>query len=146
VRGSGFGFDRALERIGVERRLYTAGENKARLDPFSPERPEDVAFAQALMADLHERFKAWVRLRRGSRLVGAEAGLFDGGFMLGERALPLGLIDRLGDLDAVLREVGGDRAEARLFRPRRRGLFARLPRLAIDAVLDALQARAGPRF
>jgi ClpP class serine protease len=146
VRGGGFGFDRALERVGVERRLYTAGANKARLDPFSPERPEDVVFLQALMADLHERFKAWVRLRRAARLVGAEGEVFDGGFMLGERALALGLIDRFGDLDSVVREVGGERAEVRLFRPRRRGLLGRLPRLVLDAWLDAVEARQAPRF
>jgi ClpP class serine protease len=146
VRGGGFGFDRALERLGVERRLYTAGTNKARLDPFSPQRPEDIAFLKALMADLHERFKAWVRQRRGARLVGAEGEVFDGGFMLGERALALGLIDRFGDLDSVVREVGGERAEARLFRPRRRGLLGRLPRLLLDAWLDAAEARQAPRF
>ncbi len=146
VRGGGFGFDRALERLGVQRRLYTAGENKARLDPFSAERPEDVAFAQALMADLHERFKAWVRTRRGGRLRGAEGELFDGGFVLGDRALALGLIDRFGDLDAVLREVGGERARAQPFRPRRRGLLSRLPRLAVEALVEAVEARAGPRL
>jgi signal peptide peptidase SppA len=146
VRGGGFGFDRALERVGVQRRLYTAGEHKARLDPFSPERPEDVAFAQALMADLHVHFKDWVRTRRGARLVGAEAELFDGGFVLGERALALGLIDRFGDLDGVVREIGGERARAQVFRPRRRSLLGRLPRLAVDAVLEALEARSGPRL
>ena len=87
VVGGGFGFTGALARLGVERRLYTAGENKARLDPFSPERPEDVAFVQRLMADLHERFKAWVRDRRGARLQGDEARLFDGSFFLGDEAL-----------------------------------------------------------
>jgi ClpP class serine protease len=146
VRGGGFGFDRALDRLGVQRRLYTAGENKARLDPFSPERPEDVAFAQALMADLHARFKDWVRTRRGTRLVGAEQAVFDGGFVLGDRALALGLIDRFGDVDGVVRAIGGERARAQVFRPRRRGLLGRLPRLAVDAVLDAVEARSGPRL
>ena len=93
VRGGGFGFPDLLARIGVERRLYTAGANKARLDPFSPEKPEDVAFVQELLDALHERFKDWVRTRRGGRLKGDEAALFDGSFMLGERALEVGLID-----------------------------------------------------
>ena len=65
VRGGGFGFPDMLARFGVERRLYTAGSNKARLDPFSPEKPEDVAFVQELLDALHERFKGWVRTRRG---------------------------------------------------------------------------------
>jgi ClpP class serine protease len=146
VRGGGFGFDRVLDRLGVQRRLYTAGENKARLDPFSPERPEDVAFVQALLADLHIRFKDWVRTRRGARLTGAEQEVFDGSFVLGSRALALGLIDRFGDLDGVVRELGGERAEAQLFRPRRRGLLGRLPRMAVDAVFDSLEARSGPRL
>ncbi len=146
VRGGGFGFDRVLDRLGVQRRLYIAGANKARFDPFSPEREDDVAFARALMADLHTRFKDWVRTRRGARLKATEQEVFDGGFVLGERALALGLIDRFGDLDGVVREIGGERAEAQVFRPRRRSLLARLPRMAADAVFDSLESRSGPRL
>ncbi len=146
VRGGGFGFDRVLDRLGVQRRLYTAGANKARFDPFSPERKEDVAFARALMADLHVRFKDWVRTQRGDRLKGDEAEVFDGSFCLGDRALALGLIDRFGDLEAVVRDIGGERAEPQVFRPRRRGLLGRLPRMAVDGVFDALEARAGVRL
>jgi signal peptide peptidase SppA len=150
VIGGGFGFDAAIARLGVQRRLYTAGENKARLDPFSPERPQDAAFVRALLADLHERFKAWVRERRGLRLKGDEAAVFDGGWMLGERALALGLVDRLGDLDALVREIGGPRARPRSFRPRRRWpLLGRLPRLfvheAMEAALEVAEARRGPQ-
>jgi signal peptide peptidase SppA len=148
VVGGGFGFPELLRRAGVERRLYTAGENKSRLDPFSPERPEDVAFTQALMADIHARFKGWVRDRRGARLRADEGAVFDGSFFLGDRALELGLIDALGTLDETLRELGGEAARARLFRPRRRrGLLGRLPRLlargVADAALDAWDARRG---
>ncbi len=146
VVGGGFGFDRALDRLGVQRRLYTAGANKARLDPFSPERKDDLVFVRALMADLHTRFKDWVRTRRGARLKGAEAEVFDGSFMLGDRALVLGLIDRFGDLDAVVREIGGERGKAQVFRPRRRGLLSRLPGMAVEAVLNSLEARSGPRL
>ena len=133
VRGGGFGFPDLLQRMGIERRLYTAGENKARLDPFSPENPEDVAFLQELLDALHTRFKDWVRSRRGDRLKAEEAKLFDGSFMLGEQALQAGLIDGLGDVDSLVRTLGGDRAVARRFTPRRRGLLRALPRL-----LDAL--------
>jgi ClpP class serine protease len=142
VRGGGFGFPDMLARFGVERRLYTAGTNKARLDPFSPERPEDVAFAQDLLDELHERFKSWVRTRRSGRLKGEEAALFDGSFMLGERALVCGLIDGLADLDTEVRRLGGDRAVARVFRPKRRGLLGRLPRMLADGVLEAAEERA----
>lgn len=146
VRGGGFGFDRVLDRLGVQRRLYTAGENKARFDPFSPERKDDVAFARALMSDLHGRFKDWVRTRRGARLKGAENEVFDGSFVLGDRALALGLIDRFGDLESVVREIGGARAAPRVFRPRRRGLLGRLPRMAVTALVEALEARPGFRL
>ncbi|HUB15000.1 MAG TPA: S49 family peptidase [Acetobacteraceae bacterium] len=141
VRGGGFGFPDLLRRIGVERRLYTAGENKARLDPFSPENPNDVAFVQALLDTLHARFKDWVRTRRGNRLQADETGLFDGSFMLGEQALAAGLIDGLGDVDSLVRTLGGEKAVARRFAPRRRGLLRALPRLMVDAMLDAAAER-----
>ncbi|MFO1027395.1 MAG: S49 family peptidase [Acetobacteraceae bacterium] len=142
VIGGGFGFPDLLARIGVERRLYTAGRNKARLDPFSPEKPEDVAFVQDLMDKLHARFREWVVQRRGSRLSGDLDTLFDGSFMLGEQAKERGLIDGFGTVDSLVKQLAGDRARARRFAPRRRGLLARLPRLGVDAVLDALEDRA----
>ena len=142
VRGGGFGFPDLLARVGVERRLYTAGANKARLDPFSPEKPDDVAFVQALLDELHERFKAWVRERRSGRLKGDETALFDGSFMLGERALEAGLVDGFSDIDSLVRRLGGDKARARVLRPRRRGLLGRLPRVAADAMLDAIEERS----
>lgn len=141
VRGGGFGFSALLDRMGVERRLYTAGAHKARLDPFLPEEPDDVAFVQTLLHELHERFKSWVRDRRQGRLRADEAALFDGSFMLGERALTLGLIDGLADVDALVRELGGDTARPNVLRPRRRGLLRMLPRMAIDAALDAIEER-----
>lgn len=142
VRGGGFGFPDMLTRIGVERRLYTAGTNKARLDPFSPEKPEDVAFVRELLDALHERFKTWVRTRRGARLKGDEAAVFDGSFMLGERGLELGLIDGFADIDSLVRRLGGDKARTRVFRPRRRGLLRRLPGMTADAILDAIEERS----
>jgi signal peptide peptidase SppA len=142
VRGGGFGVADLLARLGVEHRLYTAGENKARFDPFSPERPEDVAFARAMLDALHTRFKDWVRSRRGARLTGDEGAVFDGSFMLGDRALELGLIDGFSDLDALVRQLGGERAVVRRFSPKRPGLLKRLPRLAIDTAFDALEDRA----
>lgn len=142
VVGGGFGFPDLLHRLGVERRIYTSGTNKARLDPFSPEKPEDVAFVKDLMDKLHDRFKDWVRTRRGTRLKASEASLFDGGYMLGDQALALGLIDGLSTIDDLVRDLGGDRARPRRFAPKRAGLLARLPRLGMDVVLDALEDRS----
>lgn len=141
VRGGGFGFPRVLERLGVEYRSYKAGENKTRFDPFTPERPEDVAFAADLMGALHERFKDWVRTRRGARLKADESALFDGGFMLGERALAVGLIDGLNDVDSLVRLIGGEKATTKRFEQRKKGLLGRIPGLAMDSMLDAVEAR-----
>ncbi len=143
VVGGGFGFPDLLGRLGVERRIYTAGTNKARLDPFSPEKAEDVAFAKDLMEKLHARFKDWVRVRRGQRLKGRDDAVFDGSYMLGEEARKLGLIDGFATVEELVRDLGGDRARPRRIAPKRPRLALRLPRLAVDAVLDALQERIG---
>jgi signal peptide peptidase SppA len=146
VIGGGFGLQNAIARVGVERRLYTAGANKARLDPFSPERPEDREFLRRLLDDLHTRFKLWVRDRRGERLVAEESAVFDGSWMLGDQAVTAGLVDRLGDLESEVKAVGGDRAVMAVLHPKRRGLLSRLPRMTVDAVLDAVEARNTVRF
>lgn len=142
VRGGGFGFSDLMARIGIERRLYTAGAHKARLDPFLPERADDVAYTHELMEALHVRFKAWVKERRGSRLTGDEDKIFDGSAMLGDQGLALGLIDGFTDTDELVRKLGGERAKPRHIRPRRRGWLKRLPRLVADSLMDAIEERA----
>ncbi|WP_158742866.1 S49 family peptidase [Acidisphaera sp. L21] len=140
VVGGGFGFDQLIQRYGVERRLYTAGQNKARLDPFRPEQPEDVAFVQALMSDIHARFKAWVQERRGSRL-SADPAVFDGSYCLGARGQELGLVDGLTSVDELVRRLAGERARVRRFRVRRRFSLARLPRMMMEAALTLAEER-----
>lgn len=142
VIGGGFGFADLLEKFGIERRIYTAGRNKARLDPFSPEKPDDVAFARDLMDRLHVRFKDWVRSRRGRRLKAEDDAVFDGGYMLGDQALAAGLIDGFATIDDLVRQLGGDRARPRRFAPKRSRLLGRLPRMTLDMVLDALEERS----
>lgn len=141
VRGGGFGFSNLIARIGVERRLYTAGAHKARLDPFLPEQADDVAYANDLLEALHLRFKTWVAERRRGKLKTEEENLFDGSAVLGERGLALGLIDAFGDVDGLIHELGGARARARVFRARRRGILRRLPRMTADSLFDALEER-----
>lgn len=99
----GFGLDGLIERFGVQRRLYTAGTSKARLDPFLPEKPEDVAWLRALQDQLHELFKDWVTARRGDRLQGGD-DLFTGEIWTGASAVEHGLVDGLGTARAVLAE------------------------------------------
>jgi signal peptide peptidase SppA len=107
VVSQSFGLEGLLQRIGVERRLYTAGQAKARLDPFLPEKPEDVQWLRGLQDQLHTMFREWVVARRGDRLApAAEQGteLFDGEVWTGARARELGLVDGLGTPRAVLAE------------------------------------------
>ncbi len=142
VIGGGFGFPEAIARLGIERRVYKAGANKQRLDPFLPERPEDVEFTRELMHDIHQGFIAWVKRRRGSALKegalkGGEA-LFDGGYMLGSRAVEVGLADGIGDVAALVRELGGEKARMVRVAPKRRGLLGKIPGLAMDALAERI--------
>ncbi|MBI4273858.1 MAG: S49 family peptidase [Rhizobiales bacterium] len=109
VIGATFGFQMLLEKIGVERRVYTAGEHKSMLDPFLPENPDDVRRLKAIQSNIHERFIALVKASRGAKLTGPESALFSGEYWSGEKALELGLVDRLGDLRATLRERFGEK-------------------------------------
>jgi signal peptide peptidase SppA len=110
---AGFGFTGLMEKAGVERRLYTAGERKSMLDPFRPEDPEDVARIKALQQDLHMVFKDMVRDRRGHRLKADESVLFSGEFWAGGKAVELGLADSVGELRQVLRDRFGKRLRLR---------------------------------
>jgi signal peptide peptidase SppA len=126
VVAAGFGFDKLLDRFGVERRLHTAGTSKAMLDPFSPERPEDVARLKGIQAQIHAMFVALVEGRRGGRLKGDREALFSGAVWAGAEALELGLVDGLGDLRAVMRERFGDKVRLKPVAVARPGLLARV--------------------
>ncbi|MFC4005133.1 S49 family peptidase [Prauserella oleivorans] len=141
----GFGFTGLLDRFGVERRLYTAGENKSRLDPFSPEKPEDVEWLNKLHNQLHDMFAGWVRQRRGDRLSGSD-DLFNGDVWLGTKALELGLVDGLGNLRDVLGRRYPD-ADV-VFAEPKKPLLARLGLSSpAAALLDAVEHRvAWSRF
>ncbi len=109
VVGGSFGFVDLIKRIGVERRLYTAGEHKATLDPFLPEDPADVARLKALQREIHAIFIALVKDSRGARLKGNEDDLFTGEYWAGEKSVALGLADKIGDIRSTLRERYGDK-------------------------------------
>jgi protease-4 len=100
----GFGFDGIMAKVGVERRLLTAGENKAMLDPFSPVNPRHKALAQATLDQIHQQFIAVVKEGRGDRLKETR-DIFSGLYWNGEEAIKLGLADGLGNLDYVAREI-----------------------------------------
>jgi signal peptide peptidase SppA len=157
VVGGSFGFQELIRKIGVERRLYTAGEHKAMLDPFLPENPDDVARLKALQREIHAIFIALVKQSRGSRLKGADDVLFTGEYWAGERSVSLGLADAIGDLRSTLRARYGDKVLTPVVAPPtgllsgllgrksagagtlgQLGEFAGLP----DEVISALESRA----
>jgi len=107
VVAGGFGFTGIMDKLGIERRLYTAGENKAFLDPFSPERKDEVAFWQGVLENTHQQFISAVKQGRGDRLADDDR-LFSGLVWSGEQALELGLVDGLGSTSWVAREVVGE--------------------------------------
>ncbi len=109
VMAAGFGFVEAMKKVGVERRVYTAGKNKMLLDPFQPEMKEGVDRLREIQADVHETFKSFVRERRGGRLRESDEELFSGAFWSGRKGFDLGLIDGFGDMRGVLRKRFGDK-------------------------------------
>ena len=117
VVGGSFGFQELIKKIGVERRLYTAGEHKAMLDPFLPEDPEDVARLKALQREIHAIFIALVKQSRGDRLKAADDVLFSGEYWAGDTSVSLGLADAIGDLRSTLRARYGDEVQMPVIAP-----------------------------
>jgi len=149
VISAGFGFVDAIKRLGVERRVHTRGARKMLLDPFQPERDDDVARLVALQTDIHQAFIAHVRDRRGQRLKGDDEALFNGDVWSGTQAKAIGLVDGLGDMRSVLRDRFGDKVRLRTvgrhkgWLRRRLGLAGgRAPEELAYALLDGLESRA----
>jgi len=152
VVSAGFGFTELIKKIGVERRVHTAGNNKAVLDPFRPEREEDVERLKALQIEVHETFIDMVKERRGAKLQD-DSDLFTGLFWSGKKGLELGLVDSLGDMRSFLKARYGEKTELKLI-TQPRGLLGRgfglfgsrtassLAGEAVYAALDAAEERA----
>lgn len=154
VVSAGFGFQDAMKRLGIERRVYTQGRHKAILDPFKPEDPEDVERLKLLQQDIFQDFKDHVRERRGKRLKGDDDTLFNGDVWTGGRAKEMGLVDGLGDLRTVLRDRFGERVRLRTVGTSKRWFRRRLG-FALDSpdgldsheafvngIVNAMEARA----
>ena len=151
VVSAGFGFPGLLEKLGVERRVHAAGDRKAMLDPFQPEKKEDVARLEAIQKMLHDQFKALVVERRGAKLPRAKKPLFSGDVWLGEKALDLGLVDGLGDLRTVMRARFGDKTRFKVLGGERNWLRRRLglkagSGLAAGLIGDAEERALWARF
>ena len=153
VVGGSFGFVKLMDKLGIERRLYTSGEHKAMLDPFLPENPEDVERLKSVQREIHEGFIDLVKGSRGARLKGPEKTLFSGEYWTGHKAIELGLADGIGDLRSTLRERFGDDVVTPLV-SEARGWFGRVqPGVAAiepllrradlaEDIVSALEARA----
>ncbi|QRG04724.1 S49 family peptidase [Xanthobacter dioxanivorans] len=146
---AGFGFDKAIEKLGIERRVFTAGERKVTLDPFRPTRPEDVERLDTLLKELHTVFVDLVRSRRGDALVGEDEQLFTGEFWLGTQAAGLGLVDGLGDVRGILKARYGEdvlmplvQGSSPFFLRRPSGFAGGLARSAAEGVIGAAEERA----
>jgi signal peptide peptidase SppA len=144
VVGGSFGLTELIKKIGVERRLYTAGEHKAMLDPFLPEDPDDVARLKSIQREIHALFISLVKQSRGARLKGADGTLFTGEYWAGETSVSLGLADGIGDLRSTLRARYGEKVLTPVIAPASgmlSGLFGR--RSAGAGTLAALEGVAG---
>lgn len=146
---AGFGFQDAIDRLGIERRVHTAGSRKQLLDPFRPEKEEDVAYLRTVQDEMHQRFIDWVRSRRGERLKSDdEPEMFEGKFWTGARGIDLGLADAEGELRRTMRDRLGDKTRFRMLSPRR-GWARRLglarsvdPEQWVEAGLTVVEERA----
>mgnify|MGYP000235540269 CR=1 FL=1 len=145
VISAGFGAHILLARQGVERRVYTAGDSKSMLDPFTPEKPEDVARLRVILGDIHDNFIAHVKARRGDKLDG-KADLFTGEIWLARRATELGLIDGIGHLRPKMKERFGDKVQFRRYGLRRPFLSRLGANLAQDAITGIEERAAYARF
>ena len=140
VISAGFGVPELLNKMGIERRVYTAGESKSTLDPFREENPQDVERLKSLLEDVHDEFKSYVRSRRGSRLA-EDDSLFTGAFWTAARGKGLGLVDGFGDLDHVLREKFGDKVKIKHI-SQKTPFLAKLGFGAMDAAMGKIEERA----
>ncbi len=154
VISSSFGFVEAIEKLGIERRVYTAGLNKSSLDPFMPEKAEDVARLKALQLDVHDVFIGLVKERRLGKLKAPDAELFSGAFWTGAKAAELGLIDGIADVRSKMQELHGAKVSLKVVEPSKPGLLGRFRKFSSAAsteggglafasdLVSAIEARA----
>lgn len=137
VVSAGFGFNGMIAKIGVDRRVHTVGDRKMILDPFRPEREEDVRHLTTIQQDVQESFVGLVKSRRGTRIEAHGDTLFDGAFWSGKQALALGLIDGLADIRSKMREKLGKDVRLKLVTPERGWLRRRIPGVGLRFGLGA---------
>ncbi len=156
VVSAGFGFNDMIAKIGVDRRVHTVGDRKVILDPFRPEKEEDVRHLTTIQEDVHESFVGLVKSRRGAKIEAQGDKLFDGAFWSGKQALEFGLIDGIADIRSKMRATFGDDVRLKLVMPERTWLRRRIPGVGLrfglgapegvpslaDDLISAIEARA----
>lgn len=140
VISAGFGFSTLINRYGIERRVYTAGESKSMLDPFQPEKDEDVARLKDIQGQIHDRFIAQVKSRRGDRLA-TDRNLFNGEFWVGDKAREVGLIDGLGHLVPVMKDRFGDKTRFSVYK-QRKPFLSRFGASVLETTMGEIEERA----
>ena len=140
VISASFGANEFIHRYGIERRVYTAGKSKSMLDPFRPEKPEDVARLKVLLEDIHENFTDHVKARRGGKL-STTTDLFTGEVWLAKKGTELGLIDGVGHLKPMLTERFGKKIKFNRY-GMRRGLLSRFGAQVVDDAIQGIEERA----
>ncbi len=125
VISSGFGFTEAIKKLGIQRRMHTAGDNKSFLDPFSPERKKDVERLKSIQGDMHDTFRSYVSERRGDKLPD-NPEIFSGAFWTGSKAIDMGLADEIGEIRQVLNDRFGDKVRTPIIKTDRSWFARRL--------------------
>lgn len=151
----GFGFVEAIQKIGVERRIYTSGTAKSQLDPFRPEKADDIVRLKTILGEIHDAFISVVKERRGHKIKVPDSEVFSGAFWSAARAIDLGLIDGVTDIRTKMQELHGPKVKLRVVPLSRGGLLGLLRRPYItgsappeiasgfaDEILSAAEARA----
>lgn len=153
VISQSFGFVDAIKKLGVERRVYTSGENKSQLDPFMPENPEDVSRIKSIQRDIHDVFIGLVKERRLGKLKGQDGEIFSGAFWSGPKAAELGLVDGISDVRSKMQELHGVKVKLKVIEPEKPSLLGRVRRLTTgspdfgglafaDDLVSAVETRA----
>lgn len=146
VISASFGLDKAIERLGIERRVYTSGTNKGSLDMFQPEKADDVERLKAIQRDVHDVFIGIVKERRAGRLRGPDAELFSGAFWSAAKSLEYGLVDGISDVRTKMREIHGPKVSLKVVPVSPGGLLARLRRAPLGGVAAGAGGSAGLAF
>ena len=140
VISMGFGFDEAMQRHGVQRRVYTAGKSKSMLDPFQPEKAADVKRLKMMLEGIHENFKAQVTKRRVGKLSEGK-DLFTGEIWVGKTAIDVGLIDGIDHLEPLMKQRYGKKVKLLRYGGKR-GFLQKFGLRVVDDALDGLEERA----